>query len=51
MKKILLCLFAVGVLFHTGCASRPSIDEQSRQDQEQEQTMKKSDTFAHDLPQ
>jgi hypothetical protein len=51
MKLILLSLFTVAVLFQTGCASRPSIDEQSRKAQEDAETVTKSDAFAKQLAQ
>jgi hypothetical protein len=51
MKLILLSLFTVAVLFQTGCASRPSIDDQSRQAQKDAETATKSDAFAKQLAQ
>jgi hypothetical protein len=51
MKQILLFLITVGVLFQTGCASRPGIDEQTREQQKTDQAVKQSDAFARGLPQ
>lgn len=51
MKQILLFLITVGVLFQTGCANHPSIDEQSREEQKTDQTIKQSTAFASGLPQ
>jgi hypothetical protein len=51
MKSILLSLFTVAVLFQTGCASRPSIDEQTREAQKNAETEKQSDAFAKQLAQ
>jgi hypothetical protein len=51
MKKILLFLCAIVVFFQSGCATRPSINEQSLQDQSDDQAKKRSDAFARGLAQ
>ncbi|HXA10308.1 MAG TPA: hypothetical protein VNW28_10015 [Chthoniobacterales bacterium] len=51
MKQILLLLCAVAVFFESGCATRPSINEQSLQDQSDDQAKKRSDDFARGLAQ
>jgi hypothetical protein len=51
MKQILLLFFASVILWQSGCAVGPTIDEQSRQDQRDEQTVKQSDAFARSLSQ
>ena len=51
MKLTLVFLFIVTVLFQSGCATRPSIEEQDRQEQQNDQAARKSDAFAKGLPQ
>ncbi len=51
MKQILLFLCAIVVFFQSGCATRPSINEQSLQDQRDDQAKKRSDAFARGLAQ
>jgi hypothetical protein len=51
MKLTLLFFFTVAVLFQSGCATRPSIDEQTLQEQRDDQAAKKSDAFAKGLQQ
>lgn len=51
MKLTLLFFFTLAVLFQSGCATRPSIEEQDRQEQQNEKAAKKSDAFAKGLPQ
>ena len=51
MKLTLLFFFILAVLFQSGCATRPSGEEQAREEQQNEQTVKKSDAFAKSLPQ
>ena len=51
MKRTLLFFFTLAVLFQSGCATRPSIEEQDRQEQQNDQAAKKSDAFAKGLPQ
>lgn len=51
MKLALLSLVAAVVLFQTGCASRPSIDDQASAAQQEQQREKSSDAFAHSLGQ
>ena len=51
MKLILLSFFTAAVLFQAGCATRPSIDEQTLQEQQDDQAAKKSDAFAKNLAQ
>ncbi len=51
MKLNLLFFFTLAVLFQSGCATRPSGEEQAREEQQNEQTVKKSDAFAKALPQ
>ena len=51
MKIFLLSLFTAAVLFQSGCATHPSIDEQTLQAQQDDQAARKSDAFAKALPQ
>jgi uncharacterized lipoprotein len=51
MKQILLLSLASIVLWLSGCALGPTLDQQSREDQRQQQTVKQSDAFARSLPQ
>jgi len=51
MKHILLFFLCVSLLFQSGCANSPSIEEQTQKEQQQNQTMQKSEGFAHDLQQ
>jgi len=51
MKHILLFFLFVVLLFQSGCANSPSIDEQVQQQQQENQNIKKSDAFARDLQQ
>ena len=51
MKLTLLIFFTLAVLFQSGCATRPSGEEQDRQEQQTDQAAKKSDSFAKALPQ
>jgi hypothetical protein len=51
MKQTLLFLCAIVVFFQSGCATRPSIDEQTLQQQKDDQAEKKSDAFARGLAQ
>ena len=51
MKQILLSLLFVLLLFQSGCAIPPSIDEQEQHQQQADQTIKKTDAFARGLPQ
>jgi len=50
MKYILFFLVAL-LLFQSGCANSPSIEERQQQEQQESQTLKRSDAFARDLPQ
>jgi hypothetical protein len=51
MKRILLFLFVVVLLFQSGCANSPSIEEQALQQRKEDQTVEKSDAFARGLQQ
>jgi hypothetical protein len=51
MKQTLLFLCLAVVLFQSGCAMPPPIEEQTLEQQKQAQAAKKSDAFARGLPQ
>ncbi len=51
MKHILLFLLFVVLLFQSGCANSPSMEEQMQQQQQANQNMKNSAAFARDLQQ
>ncbi len=51
MKQTLLILGLAVVLIQSGCALGPTIDEQSRQESQQDQVVKRSDAFARGLEQ
>lgn len=51
MKQTLLFLFTVALFLQSGCATRPSIDEQTLREQKADQADKKSDAFAKGLQQ
>jgi hypothetical protein len=51
MKVILSFFFTLILFLQSGCATRPTLEEQDRQDQKTEQSEKKSDAFAKGLPQ
>ena len=51
MKLILLSFLAVVLLIQSGCANRPSLEEQNNQVQKQEETARQSDAFAKQLAQ
>jgi hypothetical protein len=47
LSLALLCL----ILFQTGCTLGPSNEQQSRTSVQEQETVKRSDAFAHDLRQ
>lgn len=51
MKLTLLFLGLAVVVLQGGCALGPTIDEQSRQESQQDQVVKRSDAFARGLDQ
>src|SRR6266446_4031646 len=51
MKPVLLLFFVGIILWQNGCAQGPTLDERSRQDQREVQTLKQSDAFARSLSQ
>jgi len=51
MKHILLFFLFGVLLFQSGCANSPSVEDQMQQQQQENQNMKRSDAFAHELPQ
>ena len=51
MKQTLLFLGLAVVLIQSGCALGPTIDEQSKQETQQDQVVKRSDAFARGLEQ
>ncbi len=51
MKPILTLCCLVLVLFQSGCAIGPPIDQQTLEEQNKAQSVKKSDTFARGLEQ
>jgi hypothetical protein len=51
MKQTLLFLYLAVVLFQSGCAMPPPIEQQTLEQQREAQAAKKSDAFARGLPQ
>ena len=51
MKLTVLFLCTLVMLFQSGCATRPSGEEQAREEQQNDQAAEKSDAFAKALPQ
>ena len=51
MNHILLFFLFVVLLFQSGCANSPGLEEQLRQQQQEAQTMKESAAFARGLQQ
>lgn len=51
MKQLLLFFGLSALLFQTGCAIQPPIDQQTLEHHQQDQANRKSDAFASDLAQ
>jgi len=51
MKMALLFLLGAALLFPSGCAFGPTIDEQAHEQTQRNQVEKRSDAFAHSLQQ
>jgi len=51
MKHIPLFFLFIVLLFQSGCANSPSMEEQAQQQQQESQRIKSSDAFARGLQQ
>ncbi|HEY1583081.1 MAG TPA: hypothetical protein VGF73_08285 [Chthoniobacterales bacterium] len=51
MKQLILLICLGAVLFQSGCAIPPPIEQQTLQQSKQDQSAKKSDDFARSLSQ